>query len=580
MISQRLGFILLGALGGLAAWVLTELAGEHLLGLWGGRPLLGLGVFALIFFGAGLAILGELGPRRAVISAAALAAPVALLALWKSLGFASAGQMLDTGHLMTALAVLGTIPVPFLVALKLEGRPGWCDYRVLFLESWNIVVRYAAAALFVAVVWGVLGLSAALLKLVGLREFADLLGEPVAVWLISGVALGLGLSVVTEMSDMVSPYLLLRLMRLLLPVLLGVVLVFVAALPLRGLTHLFGSLSAAGILSAVAVAAISLVAIAVDQDDHEAVHAPVLRWSARGLALGLPVLGGLAAWAVALRVGDYGWTPARVTAAAGVAVILGYALIYAGAVLTGRAWMRWLRRGNIVMALAVSGLALLWLSPVISPEALAVRSQIARYESGAADLRALPLWEMQAEWGIAGQRGLARLAARAAEPGQEALAERLALLERDDARWALQRDDAGAQAEEAALSAVLRVLPEGAALPEGLAGAILQANAASFTKDCAEPRADGLPDCLLVLTDFVPADPATDAVLLRPGARRVTLLSGEGGHWRIAAPSGPELAPGETLDGMIAALIAGQGRLVPSGQMALEADGKVIGRSP
>ena len=75
-------------------------------------------------------------------------------------------------------------------------------------------------------------------------------------------------------------------------------------------------------------------------------------------------------------------------------------------------------------------------------------------------------------------------------------------------------------------------------------------------------------------------DAATDAVLLRPGARRVTLLTGEGGHWRIAAPSGPELAPGETLDGMIAALIAGQGRLVPSGQRALEADGKVFGRSP
>ena len=225
-------------------------------------------------------------------------------------------------------------------------------------------------------------------------------------------------------------------------------------------------------------------------------------------------------------------------------------------------------------------LAILWLSPLISPETLAVRSQMARYESGAADLRALPLWEMQAEWGVAGQRGLERLAVRAAEQGQEALAERLALLERDDARWALQRDDAGAPADEAALSAVLRVLPEGAALPEGLAAAILQANAASFIGDCAEPRADGLPACLLVLTDLVPADPATDAVLLRAGARRVTLMSGTAGNWQFATASDPALAPGETLDGMIAALIAGQGRLVPSGQMALEADGKVIGRSP
>ncbi len=582
MISQRLSFILLGTAGGLAAWALTDLLGDRLLGIWGGRPLLGLALFALIFFGAGLAMLGELGLRRAAMAAAGLGLPVTLLALWKSLGFESAERMLDTGHLMIAICVVATIPVPFLVATRFEGRQGWHDYRVLFLESWNIVVRYAAAWLFVGVVWAVLLLSAELLKLVGMREFAELLGEPLSVWVITGAALGLGLSVVTEMSDMVSPYLLLRLLRLMLPVLLGVVIVFVLVLPLRGLTHLFGHLSAASILSAVALASVSLISIAVDQDDQEAVHTPVLRWSARGLALLLPVLGGLAGWAVMLRVKDYGWTPDRVTAAAGVIVVLGYSVLYALAVLSGRGWMGWLRRANIAMALGIVGLAGLWLSPLISPEAIAVRSQMARFAAGASDPVDLPLWEMKTEWGVAGQRALERLTARAAEPGQDLLAERLALLERPDARWALRRDAAGDADARAQLVAGLRVLPEGAEVPVELLTLILRFGRDELAGDCAAQRGDDLPACLIYLTDFLPEQPGQDAVFLQAGRGLAGLeLFSEGrGGWNAAGRFAPGLEAGADLDAVMRALVAGEGRLVPSGLMSLEAGGQKIGIRP
>ena len=579
MISQRLSFILLGAAGGLAAWVLTQIANEPLGALWGGRPLLGFGLFALIFFGSGLAMLGELGLRRATLAAAGLALPVTLLALWKSLGFASAEQMLSTGHVMVALCVLATIPVPFMVATRFEGRQGWSDYRVLFLESWNIVVRYAAAWLFVGVVWVVLLLSAELLKLVGMREFAEILGKPLTVWLITGTALGLGLSVVTEMSDMVSPYLLLRLLRLLLPVLLGVVIVFVAVLPLRGLTHLFGHLSAAGILSAVALAAISLISIAVDQDDQEAVHTKVLSWSTRGLALLLPVLGGLAAWAVVLRVLDYGWTPDRVVAAAGVTVVLGYSVLYALSILSGRGWMGWLRRANIGMALGVVGLGLLWLTPLISPEAMAARSQIGRFERGDADVFALPLWEMKAEWGVPGARALAALRARAAEPGQDALAARLALLERDDARWALQQDTSDGQDALARLGGALRVLPEGAQAPEELLRALLRYGRDDLAQLCAVEREDGLPACLLYLTDFLPTSPGGDAVLLQAGrgSEGIELFYEARASWVAVGRFLPPDEAGEDVDAAIRALLNGEGKLVPSGLMVLDAGGLQIG---
>ena len=300
--TKRLQYILVGLLAGLAFWGLGDLAEG-----WREARLFFVAVVAVASFGFGaLAMLGELGLRRALGYGGAIALGVAALAALESLSFRSAADLFGRGHVMVALVVVALLPVPFAIAFGLGGGAGWRDYRVLFIESWNIVVRYAAAWLFVGVVFVVLWLLATLLGIVGVGALSDLLETPLAVWLIAGGTLGLGLSVVTEMSDMVSPYLLLRLLRLLLPLVLVVEVIFVAVLPLRGLTHLFGHLSAASLLLSTALASVALISIAVDQDDVEAAHGPVTVWAARGLAVLLPVLAGLAGWAVVARVQQYG----------------------------------------------------------------------------------------------------------------------------------------------------------------------------------------------------------------------------------------------------------------------------------
>ena len=77
------------------------------------------------------------------------------------------------------------------------------------------------------------------------------------------------------------------------------------------------------------VAAATLITTALDSSDAEAAHSPIMQFAARALAVLMPVLGGLAGYAIAIRVGDYGWTPNRVAAAVIAAVVLGYALFYA-----------------------------------------------------------------------------------------------------------------------------------------------------------------------------------------------------------------------------------------------------------
>ncbi|MFC5736592.1 DUF4153 domain-containing protein [Sinirhodobacter huangdaonensis] len=526
---RRVHFILLGTLAGLAFWLLSDLPLE----LRQSRAFLAVAVLSLSFFGGALAMLGELGLRRALLSAAVIAVPLAGLSALKSLGFTDVGQMLDSSHVPVALAVAGLLPVPFAIAIGLGGRAGWSNYRVLFLESWNIVVRYAGAWLFVAVVWLVLWLLAALLDLVGIDALSVLLGRAPVVWILSGAVLGLALAVVTEMSDMVSPYLLLRLLRLLLPLVLLVEIVFVAVLPLRGLAHLFGQFSVVGILISTALASISLVTIAVDQDDEEAVHGPLLAWAGRGLALLLSVLAVLVIWGLVLRVREYGWTPVRVTGAALAAVIAGYALCYAGAVLSGRGWMRRIRRANVAMALATLALAVLWLTPLISPEAISARAQLGRFAEGKIAVEQLPLWEMSHDWGLPGQRALASLRAQAAEPGQELLADWLAQLDRAENRWDFERyarpDVAG---RAVALRDAITVLPAGETMPTALLNEIARLGADDWAAGCATRTPAGHPGCVLVIDDFVPARPGREALLLRLDG--VLALHETGESWRSA----------------------------------------------
>lgn len=552
--TKRVQYILVGLLAGLAFWGLFELPEG-----WSETRLFVMALGAAVSFGFGaLAMLGELGLRRALAQALALAAVTAALAGLEALSFADAREMFETGHVLVALAVVAFLPVPFLIAWGLGGGAGWRDYRVLFIESWNIVVRYLAAWLFVGVVFVVLWLLAVLLDIVGVTLLSDLLDTPLAVWLIIGGVLGLALSVVAEMPDMVSPYLLLRLLRLLLPLVLVVEVIFVLALPLRGLTHLFGQLSTASILLSTALASIALVSIAVDQDDVEAAHGPATVWSARGLALLLPALAGLAVWAIALRVQEYGWTPGRVMAATGAGVVSGYGLLYAATVLTGRHWMGWLRRANVAMALAVIALGVLWLSPLISPEALATRSQLARYAQGSLPAAQVPLWEMAHDWGNAGRRGLERLREEAQRPEQVALAERFAALERAKNRWdmtAPEEIDLAARAK--ALAEVLRVLPEGAVLPEALGQALVRQFDSAEFEACAQKTPAGNPGCVLVLADLAPQLPGVEAVFLQASGKAFSAWASREAGWQRANGlllGAPEPAEGGVL---IDALLAG-----------------------
>ena len=88
---------------------------------------------------------------------------------------------------------------------------------------------------------------------------------------------------------------------------------------------------------------------------------------------------------------------AAVCVLAALGFVAGYGLGYVVAVLRGRAWMAGIRQTNVVMALAMAGLAALTMTPVLDGERLSANGQMRRAlalaEKGeVADLRALGRW--------------------------------------------------------------------------------------------------------------------------------------------------------------------------------------------
>jgi hypothetical protein len=498
MIRDRWGLALAGAAGAALIWALTEGIDRGMIGPRPGEVLVA-GAGTLTF--ATLAMAGPIGLVRAATRALGLALVAALLVWLGGLRFDHG--MTDTDLMLLALGVVITLPLPFLIT---QAQGNWRDYPGLFLEAWSVVVRFATAWAFAGLVWLVLYLSDEVLLIAGVTVIGWLIDQPPVPWVLTGAVLGLGLAVVQDYAALTSPYLLLRLFRLLLPVVLAVMAVFLIALPLRGFEGLVDNLSPAFLLLALVATGIALVAVAVDQGDAEAEAGPVLQRATQGMALLLPVLAALALWALWLRVAQHGWTPERlfVTLVAGLG--LAYGLVYAQAVLRGAGWQARIRQGNIHLALAALGMAALWLTPILNAEAISARSQLARYDAGKTALADLDLWALE-RWGRPGAAVLAELTARATEPGEAALATRLA--------QAASGEIPSSAPDAQALAALIPVQPPGATATRDL----LLAAAPDFQRSdwagyCAATTEAGQPACLMVVADLLPSRPGEEAVLI------------------------------------------------------------------
>lgn len=559
----------MGAVAGLALWVLADVLPDE---IQNDRIVTFLATLFGAFFAALLAASGPLSAGRAVLVGLAVSVLPSLLFLWASFRFENVEDFLESGHPLVAFVVLAALPVPFLIA-ALGPVGNWRDYPELFNQSWNIVVRYVAAWLFMGLFWAVLLLSNELFGIIGLEILADLLDIAPVPYVLSGLVLGLALAVVNELSEYVSPYLILRLLRLLLPLVLLVVAIFVVMVPVRGLSGLFGGLSAAGILLAMAVGGITLVSTAIDQSDDEAVTMPFMQLASQALALTLPVLAGLALYAIRERVNQHGWSPDRLAAATTAALVLGYALLYVIAVARRRGWMSDIRRFNTWMALVVVAVAALWLTPAMNPQRISANDQLARYQAGQTKREDLDLWTIGKTWGIAGSI-TAPLFAKVEGAGQAVVVEQLAALQKATDFYSYEQLLSGPRSDRMReFLALVPVRPAGAVVPAEVFGDA--GSPGLWIESCGRRTAADNPGCALLLADFLPAREGDEVLLATKqtgGWVRLEMWSRVApGQWRNHGMpvrlTGPEVSISS--DDVLDLILAGKFSLAPSSVNAI-----------
>src|SRR5262249_37818913 len=201
-------------------------------------------------------------------------------------------------------------------------------YRRHFDTAWKLGVQVVMATVFVALLWVMLFLTAALFKLVDLDFFDRLINHH---WF-SIPATALAVAASLHVTD-VQPSLLrgtrslaLALFSWLLPLFAAILLGFLCSLPFVSLAPLWRSQMAARLLLYAAVAVVFLVNCGRQDGAPERDTSWIKRLAGLVASVELVFLVGLAAWALAQRVDQYGWTVDRILAAAVTVIASCYAV--------------------------------------------------------------------------------------------------------------------------------------------------------------------------------------------------------------------------------------------------------------
>lgn len=345
-------------------------------------------LLAVTFYVPALALssIGQAQWRALLPWLAGMAALVALLALHLAL---RVGQ--ETPPTYPFVWSFGTFALPPLLLLAyglavpaMAERRWVASYAAQFDAAWKLVLQHAVASIFAGLLIGILFLGSALLQLVNIDLLKDLLRKS---WFTIPMA-ALAFAAAIHVSD-VRPAilrglrtLLLSLLAWLLPVVLLLVVPFLVALSFTGLQKLSVTGSAAGTVLSMAVLLVVLINAVWQDGEPERRASRVLLVAARLAIVILPILAGIAAYALLLRVRQYGWTQDRILMTAAVLLALYHGIGYATVMVYGRGSLERVRTVNVAGA-ALNILVIVALgTPLADPARLAVNSQVKRLLSG------------------------------------------------------------------------------------------------------------------------------------------------------------------------------------------------------
>jgi hypothetical protein len=318
------------------------------------------------------------------LGAVLVAAGLAAYEIWTAPYERYAGdgvRNLPDGSVFCAIAALLFIGHHLIQPADAERR--WiARFENYFDVTWKHGVQLVLSLLFTGAFWLLLFLAAALFKLIGVEAIDKLIKNEAFSYPATTVMFAAAVQLTDVRANLVRGVrsVALTLLAWLLPLMVLIAAGFLASLPFTGLAPLWGTKKAAALLLTAAAFLIVLTNAAY-QDGTEKTPV-VLRWTARLAGLLLVPITILAAYGLALRIGQYGLSPDRIIAAASVLIAAGYALGYAIAAVRPGAWMKGLEPTNIAMAFVTIAVLLALFTPIADPKRLSVGDQVKRLERG------------------------------------------------------------------------------------------------------------------------------------------------------------------------------------------------------
>ncbi|MEJ0040775.1 MAG: hypothetical protein WDM81_00470 [Rhizomicrobium sp.] len=404
------------------------------------------------------------------VDVTALLAGLGWYSVWRGWPPAGAGGDIVDGGMTFALVAASFVGLFIAQSLVLAAdaeRRFIAPYPAYFDAATKLGVQFAATVAFVAVFWGVLWLGAVLFNLIKLDFLETLLEKDWFAIPATTLAAAAAIHVTDVRAKLWTGIrtVALTLLSWLLPLMTLIAVGFTASLLFTGLTPLWATRSAAGLLLGAAGVVVVLLNTAFQDGSPEHSRAWIFRYAQFAAALVLVPLVTLAAYAVWLRVAQYGWTVERVVTAATVLIALCYAFGYAAAALlslAGGGWMRLVAPVNVATSFAVVAVLLALFTPLGDPSRLVVSSQVARLKSGAVTANAFDYAYLKSEGGRYGHDALVRFASTDFGPATATIRKMAKAVLTETALPAAPLKPAG----PADLVADVAVYPKGAKLPD------------------------------------------------------------------------------------------------------------------
>ncbi|SDU13912.1 DUF4153 domain-containing protein [Halopseudomonas salegens] len=369
-------------------------------------------------------------------------------------------------------------------------------YQPLLGYSWEHALTLAQLGLFVGVFWALLWLWAALFDAIGLGFFKSLFQEPAFIYPVSWLVIGLGLVMIRNRFRFIANVRLMceALIKALLPLVALIILLFFAVLPWTGLQPIWDTGKAAQMLMALMLTLLLFFNAVFHQPRDKPPYPAWLRGPILLAVVLLPLGSLLAAWALWLRIDQYGLTLDRLWAAVLQILTAAFTFSYSLILL----WRRHtalpsLQRANLWLALLVAVVLVLINTPLADMRHWAAQHQVKRLMDGRTTVDDFDYAYIRFQLGQPGDIALRALADSEFAETKPDLTRRIERVLEQTNRWSQDAVVDTDSLSEVALQ--FNVSPDDAVLPESLLALLIEQKSPCLSriKPCRALRIDNEP---------------------------------------------------------------------------------------